>query len=154
MSIWSPTYQQSVLYLSAVKFIGVFTYKMAVKINWHRYGTKLSHCHRMYLLSSCVRLSVTSGVLSKQLDESSWFFAWKLLFTYCTLCYKQSGVSPKGGVLSSRTSSQTADLENFATGSRSRCQQNSSSTVELVDDTCTTIDESWLFTASRSTVTR
>jgi len=52
---------------------------------------------------------------------------------------------------------QTPDLENFATTSRSPCQQNSSSssstTVELVDDTYTTIDESWLFTASRSTVT-
>ena len=24
-----------------------FTYKMAAKINWHRYGTKL-HCHPMY----------------------------------------------------------------------------------------------------------
>ena len=21
---------------------------MAAKINWHRYGTKLRHCHRMY----------------------------------------------------------------------------------------------------------
>jgi len=31
---------------------------------------------------------------------------------------------------------------------------SSSSTVELVDDTYRTIDESWLFTASRSTVTR
>ena len=25
-----------------------FTYKMAAKINWHRYGTKLRHCHPMY----------------------------------------------------------------------------------------------------------
>jgi len=25
-----------------------FTYKMAAKINWHRYGTKLRHRHPMY----------------------------------------------------------------------------------------------------------
>jgi len=28
------------------KHFSVFTYKMATKINWHRYGTKLRHCHR------------------------------------------------------------------------------------------------------------
>jgi len=52
--------------------------------------------------------------------------------------------------------SQTPDLENFATASQSRCQQNSSSSsskVEFVDDTYTTVDESWLFTTSRPTVT-
>ena len=25
-----------------------FTYKMAAKINWHRYGTKLRHCRPVY----------------------------------------------------------------------------------------------------------
>ena len=52
--------------------------------------------------------------------------------------------------------SRTPGFQNFATVSRSRCQQHSSSsssTVELVDDTYTTIDESWLFTTKRSTVT-
>jgi len=47
---------------------------------------------------------------------------------------------------------QTPELENFAAASRSRCQQNSSSsssTVEFVDDTYTTVDESWLFTTMR-----
>ena len=44
------------------------------------------------------------------------------------------------------------------TASRSRCQHqqsssSSSSTVKLVDDTYTTVDELWLFTTSRSTVT-
>ena len=34
-----------------------------------------------------------------------------------------------------------------------RRNSSSSSTVELVDDTYTTVDESWLFTTSRSTVT-
>ena len=53
------------------------------------------------------------------------------------------------------TLSQTPDLENVAAASRSRCQQHSllSSTVEFVDDTYTTINESWLFTTNRSTVT-
>jgi len=52
--------------------------------------------------------------------------------------------------------SQTPDFrKNFATVSRSRCQQHSSSssTVELVDDIYTTVEESWLFTTSRKTVT-
>jgi len=73
---------------------------------------------------------------------------------YPTLCYKEIWVSPKIRALPSGTLSQTPNLENFATASRSRYQQNSSSTstVELVDHTCTTVDESWLFTASRSTV--
>jgi len=25
-----------------------FTYKMAAETSWHRYGTKLRHCHPMY----------------------------------------------------------------------------------------------------------
>ena len=107
-----------------------------------------------YMLSSCVRPSVGpsvclsacpshAGVVSKRLDESSWFLARR---TYPTLCYKEIWVSPKIRVLPSVTLSQTPDLENFATASGSRCQQNSSSssssTVEFVDDTYTTIDES------------
>jgi len=38
-------------YLSAITVANIyksFTYKMAVKINWHRYGTKLRHSHPMY----------------------------------------------------------------------------------------------------------
>jgi len=30
-----------------------YTYKMAVKINWHRCGTKLHHCHPMYRERKC-----------------------------------------------------------------------------------------------------
>jgi len=26
-----------------------FTYKMAAKTSWHRYGTKLRHCHPIYV---------------------------------------------------------------------------------------------------------
>ena len=35
-----------------------FTYKMAAKTNWHRYGTKLRHCHPMY---SCRRREPAIG---------------------------------------------------------------------------------------------
>ena len=42
MSTCLLTYQQSVFKCS--------TYKMAAKINWHRYGRKLRHCHPMYII--------------------------------------------------------------------------------------------------------
>ena len=46
------TYEQSVgAYISAVKVKNIYqrcTYKMAAKINWRRYGTKLRHCHPIY----------------------------------------------------------------------------------------------------------
>ena len=112
-----------------------------------------------YILSSCVRPSVCpsqAGVVSKRLDESSWFLAWRLPSTYHTLCFKEIWVSPKIRELPTVTLSHTPDSKKFAATSRSRRQQNSSSslsTVEFVDDTYTTVDESWLFTTSRSTVT-
>jgi len=88
-------------------------------------------------------------------------YAVMCLFVRPSVCLSQAGVvskpmvSEKLRILPSGTLSQTPDFENFATISRSCCQQNSSSssTVELVDDTYTTIDESWLFITSRSTVT-
>ena len=45
------TYQQSVFkrYHSDQHFSEFFTYKMAAKINGHRYGTKLRHCHSTYI---------------------------------------------------------------------------------------------------------
>jgi len=67
MSIRLLTYQQSVFWALSQwqTFLTVFTYKMAAKINWHRYGTKLHNCHPMYrgsvnwatclLASSCLR---------------------------------------------------------------------------------------------------
>ena len=51
-----------------------------------------------YSLSSCVRLSVRpsqAGIVSKRLDESSWFSEWRLPSIYSTLCYKEIWVSPK-----------------------------------------------------------
>jgi len=69
-------------------------------------------------------------------------FGTELPSTYHTLCYEEIWVSPKIRVLLSGTLFQTPDLENFATASRSSCEHNSSSsssTVELVDDTYTTV---------------
>ena len=88
--------------------------------------------------SVCLSVSPSqAGVVSKRMDESSWF--WRLPFTYLTFYYKEIYVSSKTSVLPSKTLSQTPDLENFAT---------LSSTVELVGDPYTKIDESWLFTTS------
>jgi len=61
MSAWSLTYQQSALLRQQCKNIyKCFTYKMAAKTSWHRYGTKLRHCHPInysYLLTYflCIR---------------------------------------------------------------------------------------------------
>jgi len=84
-----------------------------------------------------------AGAVSKRLDELSWFVAWKLLSTHPTLCGKEISVSPKLGYFPLELCPNPG-LKNFATASRLRCQQNSSSsTVELVDDTYTTIGKSW-----------
>ena len=77
------------------------------------------------MLSSCVCPSKT-GVVSKRVDNSSWFF-WHGGFLCCVIRkfgYLHNRVSP---VLPSETLSQTL---NFTTASRSCCQQNSP-TVEL-----------------------
>ena len=110
-----------------------------------------------YLLLS-VRPSVRpsqAGIVSKRLDKSSFFWHGGFLppIPHCVL--KKFGNLQKLRVLPSGTLFQTPDLDNFARANRSCCQQNSSSssTVELVDDTYTTIDESWLFTTGQSTVT-
>jgi len=103
-----------------------------------------------YMLSSCfpsVRPS-QAGIASKPLDESSWFLSRKIPSTYPTLCCKTSFVSPKIKVPPSGTLPRTPDLENFATASRSRCQQNLSSTVELDDYTYTTVNKLWLSTVT------
>ena len=106
------------------------------------------------MLWPCVCPSVCHKpvLYQKRLDESSCFS----FGTYPTPCHEEISVSPKIRVLYAETLSHTPDLENFSVAaSRSRCEpdSSSSSTVELVDDTCTSVDESWLFTTSRSTVT-
>ena len=88
-----------------------------------------------YVLSSCVRASVRPSVTSRYCIDTTKRI--ELVFGMEASFH----LSDTFG-----TSSRTPDLENFATASRSRCQQNSSSssTDELVDGTYTTIDESWL----------
>jgi len=36
-----------------------FALKMAAKTSWHRYGTKLRHCHHMYHLNTLTRAELT-----------------------------------------------------------------------------------------------
>jgi len=121
-----------------------------------RYASAIC-CRRVTVCPSVrpsVCLSVTSRYYMETTGRIELVLARKLSSIYPALRYKEIWVSPKIRTLSSESLSQTSDLENFATASRSRCQQHSSSstTVEFVD-TYTTIDESWLFTTSRSTVT-
>jgi len=38
-------------YLNDIRVTNIsknFTHKLGAKTSWHRYGTKLRHCHRMY----------------------------------------------------------------------------------------------------------
>jgi len=114
-----------------------------------------------YMLWSHVRLSVhlsQAGIVSKQLDESSWFwhgvFLPRIPHSHCVI--RKYGYLQKLGYFPLGLRPKLWTLKKFATASRSRCQQHSSSSssmVELVDDIYTTVDESWLFTTSRSTVT-
>ena len=72
-----------------------------------------------YLLSWCVRLSVRpsqAGIVSKRLDESSWFMVWRLPSTYPTLCYKEMSVSSKITVLPCGTFLPNSGLGKFRHG--------------------------------------
>ena len=65
-------------YLSAITARNIsrsFTYKMAAEINWHRYGTKLRHCHPMYCIEK-------TGLIELVL-------AWRLPSTYIILYYEE-----------------------------------------------------------------
>ena len=104
-----------------------------------------------YMLSLRDRLSVRLSATSQYCIETTRRI--ELVFGICpTLCFQEMWVSSKIRYLPPGTLSPTLDFKNFATASQQHCQQNSS-TVELVDDTYTTVDESWLFTTRRSTVT-
>jgi len=89
----------------------------------HRYASAVYAvvvCPSVCCLSFCPS---QAGVVSKRLDESSWvFFGMEASFHLSFTC-KEISVSSKISVLPSGTSSQTPDIENFATASRSRCQQ-------------------------------
>jgi len=81
MSIWPyDHWLANNAYLSAISqwqtFIRVFTYKMAAKINWRRYGTKLRHCEPMYTAVQCgldpaTQISSTSNFIV----QCAWFQA-------------------------------------------------------------------------------
>jgi len=128
--------------------------------------TARRYASAVYAVVVClsVWLSVRSSVRHKPVlyrndwtnRAGFWYGGFLPPIPHCVL--KTFGYLQKLGYFPSEgTLSQTPDFDNFATASRSRCQQNSSSssssTVELVDDIYTTIDESWLFTTSRRTVT-
>jgi len=110
-----------------------------------------------YAVVVSVRPSVTRRYcFKKRLDKSSGFLV-EASFHLSTLCYtRKCGYLPKLGYFfvglcpKLRTSKI---FRHVASKRRSRYQQHSlSSTVEFLDDTYTTIDESWLFTASQLTV--
>jgi len=58
-----------------------------------------------------------AGVLSKQVDISSWFLTWRLLSTYLTLCYKEQ-ISIEIQIHPFGTFSQTPDLGKLANAYR------------------------------------
>ena len=101
-----------------------FTYKMAAKTSWHRYGTKLRHCRLLYMPRP-----VSISVHVSQVGRSEF-------------CRNRAGYTeilvnnppPQMRVIFSGTLSETLDLENFVTASRRYNQQNWS-TVELSDHT-------------------
>jgi len=74
---------------------------------------------RVLAMALCLSVCLSQvGVLSKRVNESSWFLARELHLTYPTLCYKKIQVPSKIRVLPSGTLLQTLDLENFATAYR------------------------------------
>ena len=62
-------------YLSTIKVRHIcksFTYKMAAKLNWHRYGTKLRHRHPVYTEHAVYgRMSAFQNLVSSVLDCKS-----------------------------------------------------------------------------------
>jgi len=71
-----------------------FTYKMVAKINWHRYGTKLRHWHRMYNMEICINLP-TLEVITRYnflVEELACFEHWWLETHITTLLKRISNV--------------------------------------------------------------
>jgi len=60
-----------------------YTYKTAAKINWHRYGTKLRHCHPMY---SPRTVATTSAVPATKPEAAAvgdpQDGRWKIMLTF------------------------------------------------------------------------
>ena len=88
---------------------------MTAKISWHRYGTKLRHCHPMYILSSCLLVRPPqAGIVSKWRDELSCFCHGGFLPPVPHCVMRKFGYIEKIRVLLCGTLPQTLDLENFA----------------------------------------
>jgi len=99
VSFWKCSYDDwltNKAYLSAVTVINIyqrFTYKMAAKINWHRCGTKLRHCHRTYncpfiFLSYCSILYHCLTCIHRVPKTSTFYFlnnSVKILMIFGTL---------------------------------------------------------------------
>jgi len=75
--------------------------------------------YMLWLLSVCVCMCVTSWCSTKMVWADFGMEASFDASTYPTLCYNEIRVAAKIRVLPSETLSQTLDLENFATASRS-----------------------------------
>jgi len=91
-----------------------------------------------YMLSSCVCLS-HAGIVSKWLEESSWFSAWRLIPPILHCVIRKFEYLQKLGYFH-RQLCPNSGLEKFAMAIRSRCQQYSSSSSSTVDDTYTVYD--------------
>jgi len=72
MIINSPTNLNKtyLIYIPVANISGSFTHKMAAKTSWHRYVTKLRHCHPMYsLIFVCItKYRVNELFISLQLS--------------------------------------------------------------------------------------
>ena len=53
MIINLPTKRRGLCHIRVTNILKSFTHKMAAETSWHRYGTKLRHCHRMYRRTYC-----------------------------------------------------------------------------------------------------
>jgi len=113
-----------------------------------------------YMLSSRVRLSVHPSVTNRYCIETTGRIelvsAWRLSSTYPTLCHKEIYEISQHLGTSLWDFVPNSGLRKFRHGKSIALSTTLivvASTVEFVDDTYTTIDESWLLTTSRSTVT-
>ena len=113
-----------------------------------------------YMLSSRVRLSVHSSVTNRYCIETTGRIelvsAWRLSSTYPKLCHKEIYELSQNLGTSIWDFVPNSGLRKFCHGKSIALSTTLIvvvSTVEFVDDTYMTIDESWLLTTSRSTVT-
>ena len=88
-----------------------------------------------YLLSSCVRLSVCSSVTKLYRNRARFFWHGGFLppIPHCVI--RKFRYLPKLRYFSLELCPKLRTFENFATASRSRCQQNSSSLSSTIEFT-------------------